>query len=66
MMELRCQNKKHGEVTDDGLLEVSCDSRFCGKKPGIVVLHRFKPETGEIVETLKFKAPHTPSTGKES
>jgi hypothetical protein len=65
MMELRCQNKKHGEMTSDGLLEVSCDSRFCGKEPGVVVLHRFKPETGELVETLKFKAPHiTPQERK--
>jgi hypothetical protein len=47
-------------MLDDGLLEVSCDSRFCGKEPGVVVLHRFKPETGELVETLKFKAPQHP------
>lgn len=60
-MDIRCQHKKHGEITPDGLLEVSCDSRFCGKEAGVVVLHRFKLETGELVETLRFKAPQQPN-----
>ena len=51
-------------MTPDGLLEVSCDSRFCGKRPGVVVLHRFKPETWELVETLTFKAPPHPPQQK--
>lgn len=58
-MELRCPAVKHAELTETGLVEVSCRSRWCGKKPGIVILHRFNAETGELVETLKFKAPPT-------
>jgi hypothetical protein len=66
MIDLHCGNKLHGRLLEDGLLEINCDSRFCGKEPGIVVLHRFKPETGELVETLKYKAPQHPTrTGKE-
>ena len=57
-MDLRCHHKLHGRVLDNGLIEVACDSRMCGKRAGIVVLHRFDAVTGEVVETLKFKAPH--------
>lgn len=63
-MELRCGNKMHGRLTDSGLLEVLCGSKFCGKKPGVVVLHRFNVETGELVETLRFK--DTPNVNKRS
>lgn len=56
-MELRCSSKKHGELTDEGLFEVKCSSRFCGAGPGVVVLHRFNPQTGLIVKTLRFRDP---------
>ena len=56
-MDLHCGNKLHGRLLEDGLLEVACKSRWCGSEAGVIVLHRFKPETGELVETLKFKAP---------
>lgn len=64
MMDIRCPHKLHGRMLDDGLIEVACDSRWCGKRPGVVILHRFKPETGELVETLKFKAPIHPPDQK--
>lgn len=57
MNDLRCESKKHGVVTDDGLLEIKCDSRFCGAGKGKVVLHLFHPETGELVRTIQFKNP---------
>ena len=38
-----------------GLLEIKCDSRFCGAKPGIVVLHRFDLATGDVVETQRYR-----------
>lgn len=56
-MDLRCESKKFGELTDDGLLEVKCPSKFCGAAPGIVVLHRFDAFTGEILSTQRFRDP---------
>lgn len=67
-MDIRCRNKLHARMVEDGfgVLEVACDSRWCGKNSGIVVLHRFDLKTGELLETLKFKAPHKPHTSKET
>lgn len=59
MMDFRCPNKLHGRKVEPDLIEVSCDSRWCGKRAGVVILHRFNAETGELVETLQFKAPPT-------
>lgn len=53
-IELRCDNKKFGEVYDD-FIEVKCSSRFCGAGSGIVVIHRFDRETGKLLETLRFR-----------
>lgn len=63
-MELRCGSKMHGRLIEGGLFEVSCGSAFCGKKPGVVVLHRFNVQTGELVETLKYK--DTPTVSKRN
>lgn len=60
-MEFRCSSALHGRLTEQGLVEVACRSRWCGKEPGNVILHRFNPATGELVETLMFKAPHRPT-----
>jgi hypothetical protein len=46
MAELRCDNKKHGEVIDDHTVEVLCNSQFCKLSPDEVVLHRFDLLTG--------------------
>jgi len=56
-MELRCDNKKFAELADDGYIEVKCSSRFCGAAPGVVVLHRFDPLTGELITTKRFRDP---------
>jgi hypothetical protein len=56
MHELRCAKKLHG-ILDDGILEVKCNSRFCGAGEGIVVIHRFNTQTGELVSTNRFKDP---------
>lgn len=56
MTELRCNSKKHAELVD-GMIEVKCNSRFCGAFPGIVVLHRYDTGSGELVETKKYKDP---------
>jgi len=56
-MELRCPAKKHGEVLTpaSGILEVSCDSRFCGKVAGVTVRHQFDLASGDLTETRKYK-----------
>ena len=63
-MDLRCEHKMHGSLTDNGLLEIKCKSAFCGSEPGVVVLHRFDVETGELVETKRYK--DTPKINKGS
>lgn len=56
-MDVRCANKKHGEVVGDNLFEIKCDSRFCGAVPGVTVLHQFNTQTGDLVSTRRFKNP---------
>ena len=59
MMQLRCGgNKLHGIMVTPGSgeLEVRCESRWCGKETGIVVLHQFDLSTGEY-STKKFQEP---------
>ena len=64
-MELRCQHKMHGVVIQpgDAVVEIKCYSKFCGHRPGVIVLHRFDCTTGELVETKKYK--DTPRVTKE-
>lgn len=56
-MDLRCEHKKFGELTEDGRLEVKCSSRFCGAVSGTVVIHRFDPLTGDLLDTKRFRDP---------
>lgn len=63
MHELRCPgNKLHGMVDDDpkpqGFIEFRCDSKFCGKAAGVVVLHRFDLGTREV-QTRRYLEPPT-------
>lgn len=66
MMDIRCSNKLHARMVEDGsgVIEVACDSRWCGKKSGVVVLHRFDLTTGQLLETLKFRSPKKPTSPK--
>lgn len=54
MTELRCDHKMHA-VINNGMIEVKCSSKLCGAGPGKVVIHRFDKETGDYVETLKYR-----------
>lgn len=54
--ELRCATKLHGVLPEPHTLEVSCGSKFCGKAPGVVVIHRFNLLTGEC-STRLFRQP---------
>lgn len=54
--ELRCASRVHGLVfVDDDVVEVRCPSRFCGKRAGVVVLHRFQVSTGKLLSTKEYK-----------
>lgn len=55
--DLRCPYKRHGILISSSTLEVKCSSALCGAKPGVVVLHRFDLETGDLTETVRFKEP---------
>lgn len=55
-MELRCAAKLHG-ILEGEFVEIKCGSKFCGAKPGVVVLHRFNLHTGALVETRKYQDP---------
>lgn len=56
MHELRCGGTMHGKL-EDHLLEVKCSRRSCGAGRGIVVLHTFNLNTGELVGTSRFADP---------
>lgn len=57
-MDLRCRSGiKFGEVNDLHSLEVKCRSNRCGAEPGVVVIHRFDTETGELLATERFRDP---------
>lgn len=53
--ELRCRTKLHGILTSPAVLEIKCNSRYCGAIPGRLVFHRFDIESGELIETLWIK-----------
>jgi hypothetical protein len=57
-IELRCDMRLHGILTNDGVLEISCRSALCGHRDGVVVIHRFDAETGELVGTKFYKDPN--------
>lgn len=61
-MEIRCPAKKFGELLkpskDEGILEVSCPSRFCGRHFDIVVIHQFSTTTGKLLDTRYYKDPN--------
>lgn len=54
-VELRCDKRLHGVLTDDGVLEVSCRSALCGHRDGVVVIHKFDATTGELLGTSKYR-----------
>lgn len=56
-MDLRCDANKLHAVIEEDWIEVRCNSRFCGSESGVVVIHRFNKDTGELIKTLRFKEP---------
>lgn len=56
-LELRCPVKLLGRITQEGLIELKCNSNRCGAGRGVVVLHRWDPTTGLLKETEKYRDP---------
>jgi hypothetical protein len=57
-VEFRCENGiKFGETPEPDVIEVKCRSGYCGHAPGVVVLHRFRVSTGELISTARFAEP---------
>jgi hypothetical protein len=54
--ELRCPNGIKFANLDENFIEVVCRSQRCGKRPGVIVIHRFSHE-GELLRTMKFRDP---------
>lgn len=66
IIELRCGGTMHGKLSvRDAILEVKCNRRGCGAKPGVVVLHTFDVNTGKMIGTRKFRDP-TPAQKRGS
>jgi hypothetical protein len=63
-MELRCDHKKLGELTEGGVLEIKCSSRFCGPA-GVVVIHRWSALTGERLSDKRFRDPVSPTARQQ-
>lgn len=58
MIELRCGGTMHGKLSlVDGKLEVKCGRRICGARRGVVVLHTFDINSGDMVGTQKYADP---------
>lgn len=55
--ELRCDQGKLFGILMSDVLEVRCQSRFCGHEPGLVVIHRFSLTTGEMLDTRRYRNP---------
>lgn len=62
-IDIRCPSKKFAVLVDENTLEIKCSSRFCGAKPGVVVLHRYNTQTGELLDTSKYKDPERKTNG---
>lgn len=59
-IELRCGKRLHGILNEDeGTVEIACRSALCGHRAGVLVIHKFDAETGELLGTKKYKDPLT-------
>lgn len=62
-IQLRCKSKLQGILktlpSGTKVLEVRCKDKWCSERgSGIVVLHYFSVETGELVDTKKYRDPN--------
>lgn len=52
--ELTCASGRLLGVIDDKFVEIACRSTKCGKRPGVVVIHRFDIASGKCVSTRRY------------
>lgn len=62
MIELRCPNKKFGELvqpsSDEGRIEVRCASSWCRNGGnGVVIVHTFSTRDGSLLWTDRYREP---------
>lgn len=62
--DIRCGAKLHARLISLDVVEIKCDSRFCGSGKGTVVLHTFDIHTGKMIGTRRFKAPPNVQRGR--
>lgn len=63
-MDIRCGNKKHGELIGE-VLEIKCSSRFCGAGNGVVVIHRWAISSGECLSDKRYRDPVSPAARQQ-
>lgn len=64
-MDVRCRHKKHGEIHEGTILEIRCQSRFCGAGNGVVVIHRWSLPSGERLNDKQFRDPVSQVAGQQ-
>lgn len=52
--ELTCASGRLLGVVDEMFVEIACRSTKCGKRPGVVVIHRFDMTSGDCVSTRRY------------
>jgi hypothetical protein len=58
MKELKCSSGRLLGTTEGHFVEIACRSTKCGKRPGVVVIHKFDVRTGECISTRQYKEAH--------
>ena len=69
-MQLRCRSKLQGIIKEypngKKLLEVRCKDKWCAERgAGVVVLHYFNVETGELDHTKRYRDPRRPDNRRK-
>lgn len=54
---LRCDGPQLHGVLGENFIEVACKNVRCGKRAGVLVIHRFDLPSGKLVSTRKYKDP---------
>lgn len=55
MKNLTCASGRLLGIIEEHFVEIACRSTKCGKRPGVVVIHRFDMSTGECVSTKRYQ-----------
>jgi hypothetical protein len=58
MMELKCASGRLLGMTEGHFIEIACRSTKCGKRPGVVVIHKFDIRSGDCVSTRRYTEAH--------